>query len=402
MGLRTNRSIPGEGACSFPGWMLVLVLFCPLGFGVPPREQARDLIAYQGEGFSLKYPAGWLPLDRIWETYRFREDPDLHANEIWGVADPGSRTRWEKYTTAVHVLRRQMPAGQTFKQAFDATYKAMPEPFVALHDSESSLHGLQVLEKSYKRPRGEPWYQFRDVWINKDDTIFIISCQALPQKFQDANRAFGVILSSISFGETTSQETTEHPRNGSIQPPRLADIPDGKDVSVGGAPPEYTFRTLWKKALTDAQQWEPDAYLVYACGEFLNDRGVPSSWTMLFCSSKAKDRWFCLTIDPWGKISETSKGAGSPPGALEYAAGALAAPGPIPADLLDSDTLAKLARKAAEDRFGIASPWDPTAIVLWDESRTQAVWIYRFRRAKGAAFQELRFEARSGTELKPP
>ncbi|HOJ33007.1 MAG TPA: hypothetical protein PK975_05560 [Candidatus Hydrogenedentes bacterium] len=388
------------GGRFFLSGFLALVLLCPLCLGAPPRGQLQDLVTFQGDGFSLTYPSSWLPLNEIWETYQFREDPFLHAQEIWGVADPGSRTRWEKYTTAVHVLRRQMPTGQTLRDVFHATYAAMPESCAVLYESESELHGLPVLEKSYKRPRGESWYQFRDIWINKGGTIYIISCQVLPQGFQDANRAFSVILSSFFFGEPPSQE--EHSGNGASQPPRLEDIPDGRDVSVGGAPPEYTFRSLWKRALVGAQQWEPDAYLVYACGEYLNDQGVPSSWTIVFCSRKAKKAWLCLTIDPWGKISDTSKGTGSPPGVLEYASEALAAARPVPADLLDSDMLSKRAMKAVEERFGIASPWDPKTIVLWDKNQSRAVWIYRFRTAKGDAFKELRFDARTGAALKNP
>jgi len=129
---------------------------------------------------------------------------------------------------------------------------------------------------------------------------------------------------------------------------------------------------------------------------------VPSSWTMVFCSPRAKEGWLCLTIDPWGKISETSKGTGSPPGGFEYASEAFAAARPLPADLLDSDTLSKRAMNAAEERFGIASPWDPNAIVLWDKSQSRAVWIYRFRTAKGDAFKELRLDARTGAALKNP
>lgn len=85
-------------------------------------------------------------------------------------------------------------------------------------------------------------------------------------------------------------------------------IPDGRTVSDGGNP-EYTFRSLWKKALSTALKWKSDAYLVSAAGSFVNGDGVPSEWMMVFRTRAAGAKDLRLWIDPWGSVTRTEETA---------------------------------------------------------------------------------------------
>ena len=85
-------------------------------------------------------------------------------------------------------------------------------------------------------------------------------------------------------------------------------IPDGRTIS-GEGNPSYTFRSLWKIALAEALKWKPDAYLVSASGDFVNNDGVPSEWMMVFRTHAPGGKDFRIWIDPWGKITRSEETA---------------------------------------------------------------------------------------------
>jgi hypothetical protein len=49
----------------------------------------------------------------------------------------------------------------------------------------------------YRKPHGEPWYQVREVWLQKNGKIYVISCWAFPSSFEANQPAFNLIVDSF-------------------------------------------------------------------------------------------------------------------------------------------------------------------------------------------------------------
>jgi len=140
-------------------------------------------------------------------------------------------------------------------------------------------------------------------------------------------------------------------------------IPDGRTVSDGGNP-EYTFRSLWKKALSTALEWKPDAYLVSAAGSFVNNDGVPSEWMMVF-RTRDGSKDLRVRIDPWGKVTGNQESAPDPTN------GTVA----VPSSIIDSDEAVAKALPALTDKVSPEQAKDPR-LGLGFEEAAGPFWYY--------------------------
>jgi hypothetical protein len=58
---------------------------------------------------------------------------------------------------------------------------------------------LSGFEINYQRPWGEPWWQFRDIWVEKDAVIYVLSIYAPPNDFKQHQDDFDLILNIFNF-----------------------------------------------------------------------------------------------------------------------------------------------------------------------------------------------------------
>jgi len=73
----------------------------------------------------------------------------------------------------------------------------------------------------------------------------------------------------------------------------------------------YTFREEWRRARAEAQKWRSGAYLVSGSGQYVNDDGVPNSWSLRFIDKADADAVLLVDIDPWGKVTQTRQVTGA-------------------------------------------------------------------------------------------
>lgn len=155
---------------------------------------------FSAAGISFDYPGSWKSISEIFPTYKPGHDNDLDAEQLGCVVDAASSTRFEKFTTSVKIEKKEMPSGSNIKDVFDQTYRNYAnKSLVAMSEKTYTTGGSIAYEKVYKRPHGEPWYQIRDVWLEKNGTIYIISCSAFPQSFARAQEDFDEIISSFKI-----------------------------------------------------------------------------------------------------------------------------------------------------------------------------------------------------------
>jgi hypothetical protein len=157
-------------------------------------EQANH---FENDEISFDYPEGWQTLSELWPEYQPGHDVYLDADQLIGVADPASSTPWEKYTTSVSVERREMPSGSSLQDVFEQAYLKNADLVVAVSEGTAVVDGVTAYEKVFKRPHGEPWFQIRDLWLEEGGKIYILSCWALPDHFDEAQADFDAIVGSF-------------------------------------------------------------------------------------------------------------------------------------------------------------------------------------------------------------
>lgn len=85
------------------------------------------------------------------------------------------------------VASKPLPEGKSLEEVFRDTYDQIEGEMREVSESTTSINGVQAFEMNYERPWGEPWWQFRDWWLEKDKTIYVLSfhCLGSSEKYQE-------------------------------------------------------------------------------------------------------------------------------------------------------------------------------------------------------------------------
>jgi PsbP-like protein len=160
---------------------------------------------FDNSEFSFDYPGTWQPFDDFWPSaygvpYKVVRDPALDAEQLTGVLVPASSLmppQRRVYWTSVRIETKVLPAGDSLQEVYKRTYSQGYPKSDSISDRTLSVNGVTALEKIYRKPLGEPWYQVREVWLQKNGKIYIISCWAFPSSFEARQPAFNLIVDSF-------------------------------------------------------------------------------------------------------------------------------------------------------------------------------------------------------------
>lgn len=153
---------------------------------------------FENDAFSFTIPAHWNTIEEIWNR------PDSSAQEYYGlgvqelvaIQYPSIRGKGEAFFA---VASSQLQDGQDLESRFNQAYQLVA---AEIRDAvkQSFEHGdLSGYEITYNRPWGEGWWKFRDIWLEKDNVIYVLSFHASPNSFENYNDVFEQILESFQF-----------------------------------------------------------------------------------------------------------------------------------------------------------------------------------------------------------
>jgi hypothetical protein len=145
---------------------------------------------------AFDYPDGWQSLSEIWPSYQGGHNPEFDADELTGAADT-SRSLTQRYTASVIVMTREIPDGASMADVYDQVYAAMPSVRGSITEGTLTVDGVTAYERIYEHPSGEPWYRIRDIWLERNGRIYILSCRTLPGSFDAAQEDFDAIVASF-------------------------------------------------------------------------------------------------------------------------------------------------------------------------------------------------------------
>ena len=171
------------------------------------------------------------------------------------------------------------------------------------------------------------------------------------------------------------------------------DIPPGRGIAEGGGGPlSYTFREEWRRARAEAQKWRGGAYLITATGDYVNDDGLPNSWSLKFIDSPDADAVLLVDIDPWGKVSQTREvtGGGVSSFVDQYTK-------QIPYDIIDSDTAVGLGKTALASQYPLAKTNDPSLSLNFSRlDGSGPYWTYMLFYESTAEYVSAQIDALTG------
>ncbi len=97
------------------------------------------------------------------------------------------------------VASAPLPEGLSLEDVYRQTYDPLIDELRDVSEGTTIVDGLSGFEINYQRPWGEPWWRFRDLWLEKDGVIYVLSFHAPPGAFDDHQEEFTEILDSFTF-----------------------------------------------------------------------------------------------------------------------------------------------------------------------------------------------------------
>ncbi len=169
-----------------------LAIVCLMAAGAACQTGGGSAGHIETDEIAFDYPGGWQP-----PSYQGGHNPEFDADELVAVADMSTSTPWERYTTSVEVMMREIPGGSSLTDVYDQVYAAMPSVRGPITEGTLTVDGVTAYERIYEHPRGEPWYRIRDIWLERNGRIYILSCRATPGRFDATQAEFDVIIASF-------------------------------------------------------------------------------------------------------------------------------------------------------------------------------------------------------------
>lgn len=155
-------------------WLRLVLMVTTLG-GVVACSAGSEPHRFEYAELSFDYPADWRLMSELWPDYETRENVyGLGADEIvtvTSVRKQGESGMWA-------VVASAPLAGQPLAAFVDAIYATTVPEVEDLTEAAVTVGELSAIECVYRRPWGEPWYAFRDLWLESNGTAYLLSFHA--------------------------------------------------------------------------------------------------------------------------------------------------------------------------------------------------------------------------------
>lgn len=187
---------------------LLLVTSLACRYLIPNREEPPTIISppfespllFENEIFSFTIPAGWQTMEELWGQPQTAERDyyALGVEEIIMITSAREQADG-LYSAYFAVASSPLAGGTDLETRFHQTYDPLLSELREVTEQKFDSGALSGFEIAYQRPWGEPWWQFHDVWVEKDAVIYVLSLHATPNNFKQHQDDFDLIVNSFNF-----------------------------------------------------------------------------------------------------------------------------------------------------------------------------------------------------------
>ena len=136
-------------------------------------------------------------MSEVWPNYQPQRDYyRLGVQEVVTVTSVHKQGESGAYFTIATAPRLN---GQSLEDVYRNAYVPALDTFRDVQENPVTVDGKTGFEIMYRRPWGEPWWQFRDIWVEADDMIIVLSFHALPGSFSGYQEDFEEIINGFAF-----------------------------------------------------------------------------------------------------------------------------------------------------------------------------------------------------------
>jgi hypothetical protein len=154
--------------------------------------------SYDDPNFSFQYPETWQTMTDLWgDRYQpGQEYYQLGVNEIimvTSVKKQGESGAWFAVASAPSA------GAIDLESVVRETYTPFMDALQDYAERNTTVAGIDGFEVTYKRPWGEPWWRFRDIWLVNDSVLYLLSFHAYPTSFDSFQEDFDFILNNFTL-----------------------------------------------------------------------------------------------------------------------------------------------------------------------------------------------------------
>ena len=174
---------------------LILGLILAGCFGSPDATVTKTESAV-----GLGLPRGWVSVNEyLHKTPLPIHDSGFDADLIDHIGKPGSNAKY--IDTRCALYSHPLAEGESLTKMMAASYEYLHANYseYEISQQEIEFQDQPAVEKIYRRPRGEAWYQLRDTWLEREGTVWIISCSTIPDHYDEMLPAFDAALNGLHF-----------------------------------------------------------------------------------------------------------------------------------------------------------------------------------------------------------
>ncbi len=171
----------------------VLLFILPLaGCGTP--EGVRT---FEHAAFTFSIPPGWKTLEEIWKRPASSgEYYGLGVQSLVTIQYPPVQGQGRAFFA---VASSPLSEGQDLQSRFTQAYRAIGPEIQDASTRPIQWDNFSGYEATYARAWGESWWRFRDIWLEKDGVIYVLSFHASPESFATYADTFEQISASFRF-----------------------------------------------------------------------------------------------------------------------------------------------------------------------------------------------------------
>lgn len=176
----------------------MVVLLCLLLILTACSSSDLDQNLYETDEFTFAIPDNWKTMQQVWgdDAVSGQEYKDLGVNEIITIQYPDGKGKGKVFFT---VASAQLEPGENLETFISSVYQSTSPEIEEASQSNYDNGDLTGYEWVYKRPWGEPYWKFRDVWLEKDGSIYLLSFRSSPNSFDSNMELSNTILKSFQL-----------------------------------------------------------------------------------------------------------------------------------------------------------------------------------------------------------